>query len=311
MYVLRYDPNTGKMVFGIFNDAGTAQYISVDKPSIGWHYFATKWSASEMALFIDGVKVGYISNPNLPTNFADTVLSIGCRPDSPYDNVNTLIDDLRISSIARTDAEISDAYNSGLPLLPDKDTTWWSGFDNNTIFTPSAHKSTHASGGSDALTPADIGAVNKAGDTMTDMLTVPSLKAQINIPSSSPPSAWPAGFVAGIVYNNGYPVSYGTIFSYKGTSGNSCVQLLQAWPDTDGGEAYLYIRSSRDTGADMFGPWRKVWSENNDGTGSGLDADTVDGVHVTGSGSTGLRKITTSTSSPSGGSDGDIWIQYS
>jgi hypothetical protein len=115
--------------------------------------------------------------------------------------------------------------------------------------------------------------VSKSGDTMTGILTVPNLKAQINISSSSNPSAWPVGFVAGIVYNNGYPVNYGTIFSYKGTSGNSCVQILQAWPNTDGGEAYLYIRSSRDTGADVFGPWRKVWSENNDGAGSGLDAD--------------------------------------
>ncbi|WKV08210.1 hypothetical protein Q2T46_11795 [Thermoanaerobacterium sp. CMT5567-10] len=33
-------------------------------------------------------------------------------------------------------------------------------------FTPSAHKSTHATGGADALTPADIGAVSKAGDTI-------------------------------------------------------------------------------------------------------------------------------------------------
>jgi hypothetical protein len=119
--------------------------------------------------------------------------------------------------------------------------------------------------------------VSKSGDTMTGILTVPNLKAQINISSSSNPSAWPVGFVAGIVYNNGYPVNYGTIFSYKGTSGNSCVQILQAWPNTDGGEAYLYIRSSRDTGADVFGPWRKVWSENNDGAGSGLDADKLQG----------------------------------
>ncbi|MEW6104852.1 MAG: hypothetical protein AB1563_00570 [Bacillota bacterium] len=33
-------------------------------------------------------------------------------------------------------------------------------------FTPSAHKSSHVSGGSDALTPGDIGAVSKAGDDM-------------------------------------------------------------------------------------------------------------------------------------------------
>ncbi|WP_156940200.1 hypothetical protein [Caldanaerobius polysaccharolyticus] len=160
------------------------------------------------------------------------------------------------------------------------DLTWNNVQGKPSTFPPSVHKSTHAIGGSDALTPADIGAVNKAGDTMFGILTVPSLIAKINIPSSSPPSAWPVGFVAGIVYNNGYPVTYGTIFSYKGTSGASCVQILQAWPGNDGGEAYLYIRSARDTGADVFGPWRKVWSENNDGAGSGLDADTVDGIHA-------------------------------
>jgi hypothetical protein len=143
-----------------------------------------------------------------------------------------------------------------------------------------AHKSTHASGGSDALTPADIGAVNKAGDTMTGQLVVPSLKAMVNIPSSSPPSAWPTGLVYGVVYNNGYPVPYGTVISIKGTRANSVVQLLQAWPGIDGGEAYLYIRSARDIGTDVFGPWRKVWSENNDGSGSGLDADLLDGTQL-------------------------------
>lgn len=35
-----------------------------------------------------------------------------------------------------------------------------------------AHKSNHASGGSDALTPGDIGAVNKAGDTMVGDLVL-------------------------------------------------------------------------------------------------------------------------------------------
>ncbi|HHV62131.1 MAG TPA: hypothetical protein GXX51_05775 [Firmicutes bacterium] len=42
-------------------------------------------------------------------------------------------------------------------------------------FVPSAHKSTHASGGSDALTPGDIGAVNKSGDTISGNLTLNAL----------------------------------------------------------------------------------------------------------------------------------------
>ena len=34
------------------------------------------------------------------------------------------------------------------------------------------------------------------------------------------------------------------------------------------------------------------------------------GAGIVGSGTTGLRNITTSTSDPTGGSDGDIWIKY-
>lgn len=48
------------------------------------------------------------------------------------------------------------------------DSTPWAGVTGKpSTFPPSAHKSTHASGGSDALTPGDIGAVNKAGDMIT------------------------------------------------------------------------------------------------------------------------------------------------
>ena len=51
-----------------------------------------------------------------------------------------------------------------------------------------------------------------------------------------------------------------------------------------------------------------VWHAGNDGSGSGLDADTVDGVQA--SAFTTKASITDGTAAPSGGSDGDIYFQY-
>ena len=55
---------------------------------------------------------------------------------------------------------------------------------------------------------------------------------------------------------------------------------------------------------DADGTTGQVLSTNGTGT---LSWATASGV---GSGTTGLRNITTSTSDPSGGTDGDIWIKY-
>lgn len=140
MYWLGYDPTINKIVFSIYDDSGTAQTIAVDKPTNGWHHFVARWSADEMTLFIDGQKVGYINTPNLPSNFASEMLSIGgsTAPTSAditiYDNVNTIIDDLRISNRARTDQEIQAIYlsgKSGQPAPKDADTTLKLNFDGN------------------------------------------------------------------------------------------------------------------------------------------------------------------------------------
>jgi len=100
----------------------------------------------------------------------------------------------------------------------------------------------------------------------------------------------------------------------RDTNGN--VQVVGAINDSNLmllGDADLptYIR-----GTDVRINGNTAWHSGNDGAGSGLDADLLDGLHASAFwtkselGSDRTRKITISTSNPSGGADGDIWIQY-
>ena len=74
--------------------------------------------------------------------------------------------------------------------------------------TPTAHKSTHATGGSDALTAGDIGAVAKSGDTMTGKLNTPAATtttAGLNIGNISQSPASP---IVGDVWMNGENMAF-------------------------------------------------------------------------------------------------------
>lgn len=96
----------------------TGQFSSVAVPdtlSIDWHYFAMRWSPTELALFIDGNKVASVPNPKLPDTLEPTA-KIGSWALGDYGWVNTVIDEFRVSNRARTDQEIQSAYNSQLPV---------------------------------------------------------------------------------------------------------------------------------------------------------------------------------------------------
>jgi hypothetical protein len=87
--------------------------------------------------------------------------------------------------------------------------------------------------------------------------------------ASAASSAWTLSFV-----NNdaNYPGSYGTILSMIDSNNNYGYswQLFKG-PSTEN----LYLRTG---GSNAWSGWRKLWHEGNDGSGSGLDADTLDGV---------------------------------
>ena len=110
--------NTPHWFFTIGDANGNAHSLRIDDSEVadGWRLFAMKWGASEFAVYVDGVKKASISNPTyLPSAVGQNIIIRG--------NTNTLVDDLRISSRARSDAEILAAYQSGQPLPADEWTT--------------------------------------------------------------------------------------------------------------------------------------------------------------------------------------------
>ena len=71
---------------------------------------------------------------------------------------------------------------------------------------------------------------------------------------------------------NNYPNGQAGSLIVQKSAGNA-TQLYQTYSATPD----LFFRSNYTAG---YGAWRKVWNSGNDGSGSGLDADYVDGLHA-------------------------------
>lgn len=71
----------------------------------------------------------------------------------------------------------------------------------------------------------------------------------------------------------GAPTTYTAVIGFgRGASGT--VEIAGGWTSSMG----LWYRALRDT-TDSWYAWRKIWDSGNDGSGSGLDADLLDGLH--------------------------------
>ncbi len=96
-----------------------------------WHYIAYTWGTGQK-IYVDGVlkasKTRLISSAHI-----GSLLYIGSYRGSSQ--ANSLIDDFRISSRARTDEEILAAYQNNAPLIVDKWTTYKLDFDDKVRIT--------------------------------------------------------------------------------------------------------------------------------------------------------------------------------
>jgi len=129
---LFHRPN-GQWTLQIRKEDGTSTGEGAFSDSLtpdGWHYFAIRWNAQAGTadLFHNGVKRVSLTGVVFPAEYDR--INIGYR-EGGNDYLNSLIDDLRISSRARSDEEIAAAYASGQPLPVDEWTTYLLGFDNN------------------------------------------------------------------------------------------------------------------------------------------------------------------------------------
>lgn len=168
--------------------------------------------------------------------------------------------------------------------------TNWYDTPDITLATLAAHKTRHATGGVDALAPADIGAApsshNHAGSdiisAVTEALRVVAGGNYRISDSTGPQDSLLAGDRISVDFVNNFSgggSQYKTIVTIRGySSNNGAIQLAFPYNDgTSGDHIYVRVQNFDST---TWGPWYKVWHAGNDGAGSGLDADLVRGRNL-------------------------------
>lgn len=122
---IRFHVESGGNVAALFyGDNPATEELEINSESVvytsgsslkdgGFHYIAITWKkGEEVALYVDGVKKASKSQPSTPSYFGqDSILSIG----GINNTAGGALDDLRISSRARTEAEILDISESYVP----------------------------------------------------------------------------------------------------------------------------------------------------------------------------------------------------
>ena len=99
----------------------TSQVLAVDT----WYAFGCKGDGVNLTFFANGTKIGQVAYTEPVGTLPVNIINIG--------NSNGLTDDLCISSIARSDADMAIRGASSVPHSWDKYTTYLQGFDGNLI----------------------------------------------------------------------------------------------------------------------------------------------------------------------------------
>ncbi len=126
--------------------------------------------------------------------------------------------------------------------------------------------------------------VNRAGDMMSGVLTLPYSGLVVNSAGGDTATRILKAYGGGV--NNLHYINFGNAPS-NGNAGEIMYQFVGAGSADNNvalgfyGGKYVSLTWGGDLRIGDSGNWKKVWNENNDGSGSGLDADMVDGYHLT------------------------------
>jgi len=159
--------------------------------------------------------------------------------------------------------------------------------------TPLAHKTTHATGGADALAPSDINAVDKAGSNIVSLSTSTLQYMRVNIPNDGSDTAlWPDRMA--FYYTNirtGYHNEYGEL---RARPAKNNTVALRAMGYSGGSTGDVFQVAASDAATIYFGVSESQITANLPIISPNLP-----------------RKITTSSTAPSNPQNGDIWFDTS
>ena len=80
-----------------------------------------------------------------------------------------------------------------------------------------------------------------------------------------------------------FPSEYFNGITINGSESVRSTQLAFNWNSEENAPSGMFFRTNDDSGTtSTWSSWTKIWNENNDGAGSGLDADTLDGIQADG-----------------------------
>ncbi|QKN84701.1 tail fiber protein [Vibrio phage River4] len=149
----------------------------------------------------------------------------------------------------------------------------------------------------------DVGAYTKGeadGRYLGKNNSAASIRSHGKVTALSGSTVPPSGVRLIEAYNNGYPDTYGNVLQVRG---NGSGEIFLGWSGNSGGHAPMYIRSKRDVSGAPWSGWARVYTTAQKPTLAELGAQATLSPE-------NRRKITYGTGNPSGGSSGDIYIQY-